>query len=548
MRQSSASGDGMTIGPPEAQSAQRRFGCIVLRRVLWILLLASGCVLGARAIVGPFRLGVSVTSPMNAESWFSFAALGLLLTNAARTNAAPSARGRRSEVAFAAAVIALAVGAAFGWICRFPFIADDYDHIANALHATPADIANYFTVVAKDRFFRPFAYVAYAAQAHLWGTSRIVWHASSLLLHVANSALVFGLARVRHFGRWTAAAAALLFALAGSRPEAVVWIGAQFDLWATLFFLIALVALVVDSDERRGRRWECVEALALLLALLSKESAYAFVLVAFALLWIDGVRGRRLARLLATPLILTLVVFLYRWHLLGGIGGYRLAGTEKPFFYSFDLVRVIRAFLLRMPAVLTFPLNWTREPGVVLVLLILAAIVAMAVVAAAHADRKKLWFGLAFTLAAAIPVYIFLLIGPDLEKSRVLYLPSVGFVLILAAAFEAMPRRSAVLAACALIAFQTAALEHNLLVWRGVADLAERTCASVARVAASGRPLTVSDVPNTIDGVYFLHPGLEQCVEWYAGKPLPGLRVSAELPELKWDEERRKFVVANGSR
>ncbi len=527
---------------------------------MWVLLLASGLVLAARAIVGPFRLVVSVTSPMNAESWFSFAALSLLLTNAVLMNAALtdaaslqtgiSARGRRLEAAFAAAGIALAVGAAFGWVCRFPFIADDYDHIANALHSAPADIADYFTVVAQDRFFRPFAYIAYAAQAHVWGRSRVLWHASSLLLHIANSALVFGLARVRHFGRWTAAAAALLFALAGSRPEAVVWIGAQFDLWATLFFLIALLALVrvVDVHECRGLRWECAEALALLLALLSKESAYAFVLVAFAMLWIDGVRGRRLARLLATPVILTLVVFLYRWHLLGGIGGYRLAGTEKPFFYSFDLVRVIRAFLLRMPAVLTFPLNWTREPGVLLVLLILAAIVAMAVVAAAHADRKKLWFGLAFTLAAAIPVYIFLLIGPDLEKSRVLYLPSVGFMLVLAAAFEAMPRRSAVLVACALIAFQTAALEHNLVIWQGVANLAERTCVSVASTAASTGSLTVSDVPNTIDGVYFLHTGLQHCVEWYAGKPLPGLRVSDESPDLEWDAAQQEFVAPNNSR
>ena len=56
---------------------------------------------------------------------------------------------------------------------------------------------------------------------------------------------------------------------------------------------------------------------------------------------------------LATSAILTLIVFLYRWQLLGGIGGYRLAGTEKPFFYSFDLIRVVRAFLLRLPAVLT---------------------------------------------------------------------------------------------------------------------------------------------------------------------------------------------------
>jgi hypothetical protein len=483
---------------------------------------------------------------MNAESWFSFAALALVLMNSIRRKADIRAGSRHRAAVFAVIGIALAIVAAFGWTCRFPFIADDYIHISNGLRAAPADLAHYFTVAPKDRFFRPFAYVAYAAEGRMWGSSRIAWHACSIALHAINAALVFALGRARKFGLWTATAAALLFALAGSRPEAVVWIGAQFDLWATLFFLIALLALGRAANEEQGLRWEVVEVFALLLALLSKESAYAFVLVAFAMLWIDGVRGRRLVRLVATPAILTLVVFLYRWLLLGGIGGYRMAGTEKPFFYSFDLIRVIRAFLLRLPAVLTFPLNWTREPGVLLVLLILAAIAAMAFVAAARADRKKLWFGFAFTFAAAIPVYIFLLIGPDLEKSRVLYLPGVGFVLILGAALEAMRKRIAVVAACSLIAFQVVALEHNLLIWRGVANLAERTCAGVASAAAaSTRPLTISDVPNTIDGVYFLHTGLRRCVEWAAGKPLPELRVSDESSDLKWDAARREFVAAN---
>ena len=104
----------------------------------------------------------------------------------------------------------------------------------------------------------------------------------------------------------------------------------------------------------------------------------------------------------------------------------------------------------------------------------------MGVPCSGAADRRKLWFGFGFLMLAAIPVHEFLLIDANLEKSRVLYLPSVGFALIFAAALEAARPRLAVAAACAILAFQTAALEHNLLIWHRISALAASTCASVA--------------------------------------------------------------------
>ncbi len=487
------------------------------RRALWAALILSALVLAARAIAGPFYFILPVTSPMNAEGVFALAALSLLLlASEYRGYFGPVGELRASQ---AAAVVIVAAFVAYSWTFPFPFLADDYDHIPHAIHATPAYLASLFTHPAADRFFRPAAFVLYAAEARLADYSRVGWHALSLALHVGVSLLVYAFARRRQFRRWSALAAAILFLLHGSRPEAVTWIAAQFDLWAALFFLLALLAFQKD--------WRTVSLAPLLLALLSKESAYVYPLVLVLMLWIDGVPVKRWARLAGPSFLLTAAIFFYRWRLLGGIGGYRDIGTGRPYILTFDFLRTLKALTARLAAALDFPINWSHPLEWWLIAMLLAAMAAWAALATVKVDRLKVLFGLGFVLLAALPVHEFLLIDANLEKSRVLYLPSVGYALVFATALEAASRRPrlAIGAAAAILTFQMAALEHNLIIWDRVSRLAERTCASVA---ATQGPAIISDVANTIDGVYFLHTGFRGCIEAAAGRPRPDLRLAGE--------------------
>ncbi len=104
----------------------------------------------------------------------------------------------------------------------------------------------------------------------------------------------------------------------------------------------------------------------------------------------------------------------------------------------------------------------------------------------------------------------------------------------------------AVAAACAILAFQTAALEHNLLIWHRVSTLAASTCASVAAFSGEAE---VSDIANKVDGVYFLHTGLRGCIE-RAGGPRPDLHLAGDAVAtnppanaLIWDGVARRFDV-----
>lgn len=474
---------------------------IWVRRGLWVALALSALTIAARAIVGPFRLGVSVTSPMNAEGVFALCGAALL-AGGWRDEKEKRVAGKPDWRAVAVLVLAGAV--AFGWTFRFPFLADDYDHIPHAIHADPKSLKALFTQPAADRFFRPAVFVLYAGEARLAGYSRMGWHALSAALHVGVSVLVLLLARRRGVRRAPAMAAALLFLLHGSRPEAVTWIAAQFDLWAALFFLTAL--LLFDSGHR------ALSLAALLPALLSKEAAYVYPLALVWMLWVDGAPLRRWPRLAAPSWLLTAAVFAYRWHLVGGIGGYRDVGTGRAYILTFDFLRTGKALTARLAAAMDFPLNWSHRLEWWAVAALLIALIAGSLLFAARANRRQLWFGLGFLLVAALPVHEFLLIDGNLEKSRVLYLPSVGLALMFAAALEGLNPRVAAAAGCAVLMFQIAALEHNLRIWDDVSHLAERTC---AQLAASKGPLP--DAANTIDGVYFLHTGLRGCVE-AAGK------------------------------
>jgi hypothetical protein len=506
---------------------------LALKAVLFL----SGIALAVRAIAGPFHFGVSIGSPMKAEGLFGVAVLLLLICRA--TDRLQTRYPLIDSTCFMAAVGLMAAGfAAYSGSFVFPFLADDYVHIPNALYASQAYLGALFTQPGSDRFFRPVTFLSYAIEARAAGYEPVAWHALSVLLHIMVSLLVYTLARRRGFAVWTAIAAAMLFLLHGSRPEAVTWIGAQFDLWAAFFVLIALLAF--------DRGWHAASLAPLLLALLSKESAYIYPLLLLLLLRLDRVPFNRWPRLTGPSFLLTSAAFLYRWRVIGGIGGYRDSVTNRAVILSLDLIHTGQGFTTRLAAALNFPINWSHPPEGWLIALLVAAIAAWACLAAGAADRRKLWFGFGFLMLAAIPVHQFLLIDATLEKSRVLYLPSVGFALIFAAALEAARPRVAIGAACAILAFQTAALEHNLLIWHRISALAASTCASVAAFPGEAE---VSDTPNELDGVYFLHTGLRGCIE-RAGGLRPDLHLAGDpvvleppAPALIWDGVARRFEV-----
>jgi hypothetical protein len=414
------------------------------------------------------------------------------------------------------------IPAALLWTVTIPLVSDDFVHIGYALRFTPDKIKGLFTIPAGDHFFRPLGYLSYALDARWAGNNPGLWHLAALLIHFANCVLVYVIARQTGLARFFAAAAAVIFGIHGSRPEVVTWIACRFDLIATLFVLATLVLFL------RGAYW--IALATAFLALISKEAAY--VLPVLLLL----VTNKPLWRRVIPFAVLTAAVFLYRWHLLSGIGGYQTV-SNTPAILNFNIWRTVTALLLRLWATLFFPINWSESPQWWLWFALGVGMVGYALVGWSGGRERRTMAFLLFTLVAALPVQQLLLIGADLEKSRVLYLPSVGFALFLGAVCETLRKTNwRVPAAIAIMVFQTACLEHNLLVWRGVAEVARQACDSVAAsLANNSKTVTVLDLPNVLRGVYFFHKGMPDCLEIGHGIDIRRVREDGADLVFRWD-------------
>lgn len=525
----------------------------ILRRLLATTAAIAGVVLVVRAWYGPFSLGLSVRSPMNVESILA-AALVLLVLLSPREQTVKTdltdgtSLNRRDWLALAAVFCTVVV---ILWPSfSVGFLADDYYHILRVSKAHGSFFRELFTVPAVDRFFRPLGIISYWIDYHWAGFSTFRWHLAGVLLHACSTLLVFVLCRRLGLTTLWAAFAAVVFGVHGTRPEAVTWVSSRFDLLATLFALTAIL-LFLEYVQRPTPARLLLLLAATVCGLLSKESAYVLplMLTEFVALRRE-LRKRAAYRAIAAVAALTAGVFIYRWVLLHGIGGY-VDGGGRPTILLIHSWLIVKALALRLWAVLFFPLNWTDPLGWLLKITLLFAIAALIVLGARARFSRLAGLGLLLTLISALPVQHLLLIGPDLEKSRVVYLGSAGFALFLAATLQTSQRRLAYAAAAGVLSFQVAALWHNLATWERVSRVHERACDVLAGAAGESQAGVIAvGMPNTYDGVYMLKTGLPECVEIRHG--IPGERlhrvatmaeagsVAGGLPLFRWDEEEAR--------
>lgn len=170
-------------------------------------------------------------------------------------------------------------------------------------------------------YYRPLVEFSYWIDNLLWGMEPVTMHLESILLHCANSLLVFMLAcKISSDPKKLPLIplfAALLFALHPANVEAVAWIAGRTDPLLSLFVLSASFFLLRWLDEPR---WQNMVATLVLFgaALLTKETAIAFgaVVVLLTIAWpgIATVRQRitAIGIMLVPALFLVVLAFAFR--------------------------------------------------------------------------------------------------------------------------------------------------------------------------------------------------------------------------------------------
>ena len=205
-------------------------------------------------------------------------------------------------------VIPVAVLAAFWPTLNADFISwDDNANFLDNPHfrgLTWQNLRWMFTTLHMSNY-QPLSWLVSGLGYSIWGMKPFGYHATSLALHILNTALFYLLAarllRLAAPRRGNDAAvpvaaafAALFFALHPLRVESVAWLSGQHDLQAAAFYLLAILChLQACSDEARRRRWLMGCTALFAASMLSKVNG---ITLPIALLILDYYPLRRLSR------------------------------------------------------------------------------------------------------------------------------------------------------------------------------------------------------------------------------------------------------------
>lgn len=340
------------------------------------------------------------------------------------------------------------------------FLGDDFVHLSwlsRCIHDPSLLLKNFYSSwldVVTTKFYRPLISVFMLSDYAVWHTNGFGFHLTNVFFHLINCFFVYRIA-AELFGKLrlgdykllpsTPAMAALLFGLYPLHAEPVAWITGRVDTVVTTFYLGAVFTYI---------RWQvssCVRCLITslvmtTLALMSKEMAVTIpAAVSLLELWKSLLEKQSLSSAIARiamktyPFWLLLIAyFIVRRLALGTfVGGY-----DDSLFFVANWGTFISGWLSGIKMTL-LPTN--REVmsahnifsiGWCVALLTSLVGVAKAVVQSETRSRIALLIGL-LGLSIA-PVYKIFAISADLEGSRLVYLTSSFFCMLLAAGLASL--------------------------------------------------------------------------------------------------------------
>ncbi|MBM4107802.1 MAG: tetratricopeptide repeat protein [Phycisphaerae bacterium] len=169
---------------------------------------------------------------------------------------------------------------------------------------TADNLAWMFTTPVMGHY-QPLTWISYALDWMVWGLDPRGFHLTNVLIHAANTALVFALARRLiapwpRAGGWAALFGGLVAAGAWGlhplRVESVAWVTERRDVLSVLFMLLAasayLRAVTPGEAALRSRPWHRAAVALLALSLLAKAWGMSFFVL---LLILDFAPLRRIA-------------------------------------------------------------------------------------------------------------------------------------------------------------------------------------------------------------------------------------------------------------
>jgi protein O-mannosyl-transferase len=335
-----------------------------------------------------------------------------------------------------------------------PFIWDDIYLVSENLHIRdigyiPRLFAeNVYHLDLIGRFYRPVLMTSFALDYNIWRLDPFGYHLSNILIHLGNALLVYGLIRLIFRRTSLAFLTAALFVLHPIQTEAVTYISGRADPLAAFFCLLSLYFFIryIDFDGARRKLYFAVSVLCFILVLLTKEASAIFPLVLLfyeACFRRDELKGKRSAKYAVFFVILLIYGVLLRHFVLLNVKDISLTSSLSPLasrLYTMPLIILTYLKLLLFPEGLHMERSdflfdrpvFFFEPRVIFALSILVAIAAFAWFI--RKRSREAFFGFVWFILLLSPVLNIIPINAFVAEHW-LYLPSIGFFLIVSSAF-----------------------------------------------------------------------------------------------------------------
>ncbi len=297
----------------------------------------------------------------------------------------------------------------------FGFVYDDYHQ--DRYYSLKEIISTFYGTwdprYIEANFYRPLVVVSYALNYFIFKTDPFGYHLTNIFLNMVNVILVYFIMRKISANFIFSFIAAILFLLIPYNWVSVTWISHRSDSIVTLFYLSSFLAFVTSYNSQR-KIFYYLSTLCFIFSLMSKEMA---VTLPFVLLSYSYLQSKRLEMKLIMPYLVILCSYmLFRFLIFKGMGGY---GTTYP-LYEAMLMNWSLAFLRTFT-----PFSYTDFYYLLIYLVLIFILICFSVVHFKSFENKNnIFFAFSWVGITILPLY-------TVSLFRLLYLPSIGFAILL---------------------------------------------------------------------------------------------------------------------
>jgi protein O-mannosyl-transferase len=357
----------------------------------------------------------------------------------------------------------LVTGVLYSGTLFFEFVWDDGPQIVdNPLIRSWHSLSRVFVsdlwyhTTRQQVYYRPL-FVAWSIVNYaLVGLRPWGWHLGAILLHLGATMAVYWLSRRLGLEYWTAALATLIFALHPIHIECVAWISAASDSMVTMFAALAFVAFLNARDPEGTRKiaWRVSSLVLLACALLTKEMAISFTALVGVYIWLypsrkGSLASEKLREALVSMLpyaAVTVCYFVLRKLVLSHASlqfdvkhGYGDMALTVPYVVAFYLRQLVLP--LGLTGLYFTPYVTTQVfSQFVLPVVLLATVAGLIYFWARKTGDWVIAFAGCWLLVGLAPaLYLRNFGNGDFVRDRYIYLPSIGFAILVAKGLRSLP-------------------------------------------------------------------------------------------------------------